>query len=557
MLRVCAGLVACLLVVLVVAPAASAQRLPAAGVFFDDFQYRNALAPQGGIADRPLGERALFGINPWCLDLACSRTAATRAWYSYADFESYFQRVDSLSDLEADAAGTGALDFVLRPGVHRLDGTVPRQIASGFAGTTGVWAARVTFSNLPNGLPAHLRPAGASADRSPMIQAFWLVSPFKAVRTPRADWPTPAPLFGTTEIDFEFNNWFYGAQQPRLLSTAYYENATDADGDGLAFIPAPLRAPGGEVAYACHVATADARGRPRSVGVRAPDVCASILAGADPEAGPHVPTILIVRREPARFRLEVRAAWASAAGRGTLAMATPWIDGHPQPSQLTTLVFTFALNALDGATAVPVADEHRMRVDWVYHTPDVRRTLDEVEADVALIRRRRAPDGRPAVARLFTIPVADAARALARPYRVATAADQPPANEPLVALDAVTVALDGPRTASLASRPSYVARLGRLAGDFLVEWRYAPVSRAGRAGAPTPYDHAPGLRWQPAFSFPGAPPPCVRVDVRATRAEYHSGPDGVWWTPLPDPRERAEASVVTCGPGVRRPPGAS
>ncbi len=552
--RLSVRLAASLLLGAAFTPATVAQSLPAAGVFFDDFQYRNALLPLGGIADRPTGENALFGVNAWCLDLACQRTASARAWYWYHAFESYFQRVDPLSDLEATTAGTGALDFVLRAGDHRLEGTHDRQVASGFAGTTGVWAAEATFSDLPNGLPDALRPADATAGRAPMIQAFWLISPFKVVRTPRTEWPTAAPRFATTEIDFEFNNWFYDSGRSRFLSTGYYENDDDVDRDGAPFTRARLGTPA-QTPYACRVTTIDARGQARPPVVRSPDACASILAGADPVAGPRVPTLMIVRREPSRVRFEVRASWGSAGGRGTLSMETPWFDGDSQPSQLTTLMLSTSLRAVDDRTVVPVADEQRMRVDWVYHTPDIRRTADEVVADVALIRRRRAPDGRPAVARLFTIPSRDPVRALARPYRVATAADHAPAGEPLVALDPVTVTLEGPRTASLASRPHYLARLGRLAGDYLVEWRYASVGRDGRAGTPTPYDHTPGFRWQPAFAFRGAPPPCVRVDVRATRTQYHSSAEGVWWTPLPDPRERAKASVVTCRPGVRRPAG--
>lgn len=77
----------------------------------------------------------------------------------------------------------------------------------------------------------------------------------------------------------------------------------------------------------------------------------------------------------------------------------------------------------------------------------------------------------------------------------------------------------------------------------------------GSAGTPVLWDNAPGIRWRP--TVPG-PPPCIRIDARATRLAYHSGPDGVWWTPAPNEAgepDRGESSRVTCAPGQPRPPG--
>ncbi len=538
-----------LLAALLLLPAVAAAQggLPAAGVFFDDFSYRDTRPPLGGIASRPLHENALFGVNTWCLDLRCARSVPARGWYWYNAFEAYFQRVDSLTTLTAMPGGplAGALDFTIGRGQHRLEGTAQRQIGSGFAGGEGVWAASVVFSALPNGLPEHMVARGTPT-RVSMMQSVWMISPARAVTTPNPGTPSREQTFGGTELDFEYTNWFFDSGRPRYIATGYSENDEDPDGDGHRAATTRLAAPTADAPlYSCQIAR-----RGRRPETASPDACDAVLAGQDRDAGPDVPTTLVLRRERTRTRFEAHAAWDG--GRSTLTMVTPWTTVAGQPSQLTTLMLSVYL-VDHGEAVVDVPADQRMRVDWVYFTPDAARSTDAVLADVARIRRRTR-GRRPAVRRLFTIPAANPAAAIERPFRLRRAGDRDPA--PIIPTESIALHdLVVPRTARPDRPVEAVAVLSRVAADMLVEWRLAPMDAQGRTGVPTAWDNTPGVRWRP--TVPGSPP-CVRIDARATRLAYHSGPDGVWWTAAlaengaPD---QSETSRVTCAPGQPRPPG--
>ena len=545
----------CLALAVFAGPARAQHRLPAAGVFFDDFRYRNTEPPLGGIADRPLAENALFGVNPWCLDLGCTRTAVVRGWYWYNYVENYFQAVDPLAGLDAVPGGTGALDFTLRAGRHAFAGVAPRQIASGLAARTGTWAASADFSDLPNGLPPHMVARGTPPGRAAMMQSFWLVSPNSAIRTADLATPSPEQRKTRTETDFEFNNWFFEDGQPLFMATGYYENGDDPDGDGrepnqmdLAAPVAPDGTPGG-APHSCRVERRTGRGARTTV--EAPATCAAILAGTDPGAGRDTRTLMAMHLTGDRAHFELRSTWATTSEQGAMSMETDTFTGPIQPSQLQMLMLSFYPADADGTGTITVPTDQRMRVDWAYYTPDAARSLADIAADIALVRRQPRPP-----ARLYTIPDPSPARSLARPYRTRVAEDREPTYEVIVALDPVRIdTVLGPRTARLDEPVEYVGVLARRGGDYRFEWRWAPVAADGRAGPPTAYDGTPGLRWRPAFRFRGTRPPCVRVDLRVTRLEYHSAPAGVSWTSLAGTgRDRTEASVVTCEPGRRRPP---
>lgn len=516
-------------------PAQAQHRLPAAGVWFDDFAYRTTHPPLDGVRDRPLAENALFGVNTWCLDLACRRSVAARAWYWYNWFEPYFQRVDPLTTLTATPEGT--LDFTLRAGRHAVAGTAQRQVASGFTARTGVWAAAVTFSDLPNGLPAHMVAPG-TPERVSMMQSFWLIAPGDAIRTPSPGTPTRAQRHTSTEYDFEFNNWFFDSAAPRAMATGYAEDGEDPDGDGYAANTMRLRPPG-QPAAPPHTCRIERAGRAPVVGT--PERCSAILAGVDPEAGPDVPTVMLVRASGSRVQFELQATWP----RGALRMETPPFAGAVQPSQPVMTMLSLYLAAPVDSAFVSVPREQRMRTDWTYHSPDAARALADVVADVAAIRQQRRT-------RLYTIPDADPAGSIARPYRLRQPGDREPSYEPIVALQPLRIeAVVAPATT--ADEVTALVILGRRAGNVLVEWRETAIDATGRAGTPTPYQNTSGLRTRTRLPRGAV---CLRLDVRATRQEYHDGPDGVWWTSLDATgRDRAEASHVACRRGARRPPG--
>ncbi len=538
-MRLCLALLlpALLLLALPVRAQGSVHRLPDAGVWFDDFAYRTAAPPLDGIRDRPAAENALFGVNAWCLDLDCRRSVAARGWYWYNWFESYFQTVDPMTTLTA--ARGGLLDFTVQAGRHSVAGTAQRQIASGHTARTGVWAAAVTFSDLPNGLPPALT-GPAAAPPVAMMQSYWLLAPADAIRTPGPGTPAHAQRHVSTEYDFEFNNWFFDTAAPRFMAVGYAEDGDDPDGDGYTGNRMRLR-PLGQPRAPAHTCTILQRGRATVVGTA--ERCSAILAGTDAVAGPHVPTVMVVRSSGARAAFELEATWAT----GSMRMETPAYSGAGQPSQPVMTMLSFYLAAPADSAFVTVPREQRMRADWAYYSPDATRSLRDVAADAALARQR----GR---ARLYTIPDPDPAGSIARPYRLREPGDREPPSEPIVATHPLTIErLDAPATVGRPDSLTALVLLGRRGGNVLVEWRETAIRPSGASGTPTPYRNTSGLRYRTRIPAGAA---CLRIDVRATRQEYHAGPDGVWWTPLAGTgRDRAEASHVVCARGVRRPRG--
>ncbi|HEX8384655.1 MAG TPA: hypothetical protein VF576_00645 [Rubricoccaceae bacterium] len=545
-----------------------AQELPAAGVFFDDFMYARADAPPEGGLGVPYVASAnqLFGLNEWCRDLRCTRDqkVMVRAWYWYNYFEHFFQDVDPLSRLTASRSNGGTLDFTLLEGIHDLhpDSGVsndkPREISTGFAAPTGVWAAQVDFSDLPDG-----RPSGVP---SQMMQSFWTHSPNEAILTPTLTDSVSAGPKGWTELDFEFNNWFWDDGRSRYMATGYFENHQDPDGDGYPSNTMPLQAPyrpgSGPIAkYSCliEVEYPSRPSRPPTYeGVaNNPNRCESILAGTDPEAGPNVPTTMIIRAQGHRVRFELAATWSSGTSTGSVTMETPWFTGEIQPSQLATMHLSFYL-APPNDSPYLVPSEQRMRADWTYFTPDTGRSLDQVLRDVALIRRH-------GVERLYTVPGtnAEAEAALNRPYRRWAPGDPQPSWEGLTATEPLTItAVEGPQSIPVGSQRNYVAVINRRAGDYLYEWRQTPVYTDDTFGTPTPYVSTAGFRWGTSGRGYQRPTKCLKIELRVTR-HLHNFPDSaLGWQALTlqasatpsAARERAETSFYACTPGHSPPP---
>lgn len=493
-----------------------AAAVPAAGqtaralppLVFDDLGY--AAAEWSSQRDRAASERSVFGLNPWCDGLACADTVMARTWYRYLWRERGFDVSDPLARIEPDTSGTGGLTFALLAGAH--EGRWPHQLASGFSARTGVWAARVDFSALPD-------------DGTRMIQAFWLVGSHQAVKPPDLG-PYRGASKGRFEVDFEFTNWFGRAEGTDVyLSTGIYENAEQGTS-------VPLRAGAGAAPYSC--ALTERSGRTRTA---SPAECAQFLT-AD-----GVWATLLFRSDGEAAQFEILAQGPAGALRA--------VSDVEQGSVPTQTMVTMISQHFNGTRATPnrgrLSRDHRFTVDWVYWSPEADRSLSDVRADVAQIQAARV-DGR-RVRRLRTAPVR-----LHRPYT--DAPGQPFGLRPDTPL-AVRVA--GPEQLDVLRRGTFVAQLDEFVGTFRIEWSRRPVSRDGTVGAwsdpVTDVSHVWAVRMPLAVA-------CVDVRARATPMTYTVVDDGgeriVEWVP-PDTEAPSALSDTRrvckpwAPPSVRRP----
>ena len=413
---------------------------PHEGLVFDDFVYRSVEAPYEGtgyaIRFRPApGPAPLYGANVWCLDLACGRRTSSRFWYRYLWDERSFSQVDPKSRLDVEPDGDGALVFIQEAGTHEA-GFFPQQIASGFTARTGVWAAEVTLSALPDSTVPQI------------AQSFWTVAPHRTLVGAGGPPYTSAPEDQMrTEVDFEWNNWFGSAPTQHHLVTGFFEHS-DAAPETV-----PMRADAGEDAYSCRYRRTD-----REEGsALTPAECVRLLREGVPGVG-RVPVSLLVRFDGRSVRFEL----LSRGWGGELSMASR-ARRDTVPSQEVMAAFS---QYLWSDEAVTFPREERFEVDWFYYTPDAARSHDDVLADVAALRRRAAdatPE-RPVGRRVSTVRQHGRPLELGRPYAVV---DDGTALEPTIGR---AVEIAWPRRFSPGRPATVLARLGRLGGAYRVAW---------------------------------------------------------------------------------------
>lgn len=138
---------------------------------FDDFDYSS--------------NSQLFGSTSWCSTPSCTTTKTLRSWYFFNWDGAFSQHRDSHVAVEVNPW----------PGRTMLKITMDSNfrdpaIVSGFTFKTGTWFARVKFDNLPS-----------PNAQDNLQQAYWLTSPIA--------WKKEGEeKVRTTELDFEWNNWF-------------------------------------------------------------------------------------------------------------------------------------------------------------------------------------------------------------------------------------------------------------------------------------------------------------------------------------------------------------
>ena len=469
---------------------ASGRELPP--LVFDDLRYAAAAwTSQDG---RPLGERSVFGVNPWCEGLACADTVFARAWYRFLWRENGFDVTEPLARIEPDTTGTGTLTLALLAGTH--DEPWPHQLASGFSARTGVWAARADFSMLPD-------------DDLRVIQAFWLVASHQAVKSPDMG-PYQGTAKGRFEVDFEFNNWFGDADgTDQYLSSGVYENSERGTS-------VPTRAAEGAPDYSCTLTRPDGQVRTAE-----PPECARFLA-AD-----GVWTTMLFRSTGGEARFEVRAE-----GPQGLLEARSDVERDAVPTQkMVTMLSQHFNGTADTPDAGRLARDHRVAFDWVYWSPEAGRSFPDVRADVAAIQSARV-DGR-RVDRLRTADIR-----LHRPYDNAPGLGA----YALRPTTPVSLRIDGPDRLGTLRRGTFTSLLDDVVGTFRVEWSrrrvYADGSVGGWSGITTDASHVFRTR-MPLFVA------CVDVRARATPMDYTVADLGdrrvVEWVP---PASRAPSPLV-------------
>lgn len=423
---------------LATAPAAPAG----SGFVFDDFAY--ATAEWTSVEGAPPAAHALFGRNPWCLDRACAETVVTRAWYRYLWPEPYFTPPDPASSLAVMPGGR--LRFRLDAGAHRGDHErFPRQIASGFAARTGTWVARVRFSDL----------RAVPASEAEVIQAFWTMTPHSAVVGDPRD---GEKAWG--EMDHEFNNYFHFHERAARVA-----NQTGfRDGAHAGIRPLALRAPeaGPQApAYSCTY-----RLRPGEA-IREGDAetCTGILASS-------LAVLLTIRNDGREAHFSV----ASADTTVHFAMATP--PEPAPPAQPMMALFSQHIFMPHGRDAARLAAPQTLEVDWFYYTPDARRTLGAVRADVAAMRRRGHTRVNTVAGLRLALPYAPTAGldcGAETPYETLCHAG-------LRSLHPLAVEISGPERLAAGQTGVFVARLPLRGGDYRVDWSFRYRYADGRTG---------------------------------------------------------------------------
>ena len=485
-----------------------AHAFPDDGVVFDDFVYDSVALPYEGsgyaIRFRPpeTGEQPLYGANVWCLDVACERRATSRFWYRYLWPERSFAVTDPKTRLDPEPGGDGALTFVHEAGEHPPGG-FPQQIASGFTARTGVWAAEVTFSALPDSTVPQV------------AQSFWTVSPHQTLTGAEGPpYANEASDRMRTEVDFEWNNWFGGGPTPHYLATGAFE-VTDADPKAI-----PMSASGepGDTPYSC-------RYRPPggAAAVLPPAACVRLLRDGIPGVG-RVPVSLLLRVDDRAVRFEL----LSRGWGGELSMTSP-VRRDTVPSQEVMAAFSQYLWTDEPVT---FSREERYRVDWFYYTPDATRSHEDVLADVASLRRRAAdatPE-RPLGRRVSTVRRRGRPLDLSRPYAVV---DEGAALRPTIGR---TLEIAWPRRFTPGRPATVLARLGRLQDTYRVEWA---VRRAGQAWRSLGGTH--GHRLVVRMPDLGE---CVDLRATATALAYQETDGRASFAPTDDVAEAAETLCV-------------
>ncbi|MEM9996254.1 MAG: hypothetical protein AAF809_01035 [Bacteroidota bacterium] len=502
--------------------------LPEAFVF-DGFAYDRAERAPGG----------LFGANPWCRRVdeameslrpttACApeETDTLRFWYEWRyDEPSWLQKRGQIVEVTpASVLRLGFEDLSYPdPETGRLPH--PAQIQSSLTATTGVWAARVNFSDLEAALG--------------ITQAFWTITHWSVVTngyfvegdssrpwcaTPGTTCLGPFPngdrrfyRLAWGELDFEWQNHFNchvnrfpcrrgGGPGPiPYLSTGLYEGRNDHDayfqahvfpynvippaaswGIGQVGTSTPMHAGGHGAAdpvgwYQCRYALPGPDPTditdPEVVRVGDVETCASLLSGSlTAPAGDSfdalndgVYAMLVVRSDGEFVRFSVvGSGWDDhepGGGGGWFAMESPWLPGTA-PTQAMMTVFDTQVTTPGDPTQPSV-----MEVDWFYYTPEFDRPSSHILRDVRALEvanpgQRYAvlpAAGRPTDPRLRVIDVAYLEQR-----------DQP------------EVAWVRPLPEPLRSGPTEVvitAEDGFL--NYLVEFRHTTTRRTGDGGLAT------------------------------------------------------------------------
>jgi hypothetical protein len=146
---------------------------------FDDFSYNST---QDYPADSSV--QSVFGMNGWHTE---NGVVQSRAWYSWGWHEHDY------GDYAGFLPNQQGITLSIKKG-FKNGGNGP-WITSGLAALQGTYVTRVRFGELP--------------DNSHTIQAFWLLSP-NSYRFKREN----DSIRFFSEIDFEWNNFFSGPQNP-------------------------------------------------------------------------------------------------------------------------------------------------------------------------------------------------------------------------------------------------------------------------------------------------------------------------------------------------------